>query len=289
MKYNRRSKTTLALPFSLYTVSDLHLETFNTQDEKALAASVADFIPATEVLVLAGDVGWPGTESWEEFLRICGKKHSLVVYVLGNHELWSKERTRATSWTPEEIELQCAKFNVVVLNNSSMEYRGVTFVGSTLWTPLLSIDGSRLADTQVAPMNDLRRITGFTPAVWRTLFKQSFSFLVSEMDFLQAAKKPCVIVTHHAPSFECIGDKYRGDEVNGCYASELLSNVFDLSFVKAWIFGHTHKTMRVAVGKRKNTLLCGHSARDVDYGFVLDEEHEEKGMLSTGPGSPCTV
>ena len=280
----------LNLPFSLYTVSDLHLEHFRTEDKKKLAESAASCIPDTEVLVLAGDIGWPGTEAWTSFLSICAAKHKLVVYVLGNHELWSKKDCTGRTWTPEEIEFRCAQLNIVVLNNSSIKYKNVTFIGSTLWTPLLSVEGVPLTQSQVSDINDFKNISGFNSVKdWRRRFQKSMESLLTELEFLKNKKQetgqdvPCIIVTHHAPSFQCISSVFHGDIINGCYASNVLESVFDLSFVKAWIFGHTHKTMRRAVGKRLDTLLIGHAAREENYKYMLKKEStHDLGMVSKG-------
>ena len=297
-KKRKMAQPMLDLPFSLYTVSDLHLEHFNTQDEESVAKAAAACIPKTEVLVLAGDIGWPGTKAWTSFLTICAEKHKLVIYVLGNHELWSKEsyglnNERTNTWTPEEISLCCSQFNtmnIIVLNNQSIEYKGVTFIGSTLWTPLLSRQGVPLAKKQVKPMNDLKRITGFNMTEWRRRFQRSMDYLLTKLECLEKKRQDmgqevrCIIVTHHAPAFECISDRFQKDILNGCYASEMLQGIFDITFVKAWIFGHTHKTMRKKVGLKRNTLLIGHAAREECYEYQLDKAAAaDLGMLCTGP------
>jgi predicted phosphohydrolase len=282
----------LDLPFSLYTVSDIHLEHIQPGDVKD-AAFYAAQIPEVDVIVLAGDIGWPGEESWTTFLDLCVAKADVVIYVPGNHEYWAEKPNAdihdPKTWTTEDMEEACATLGVFFLHNSTYEYEGVTFIGTTLWSPLLESGGEPVSDCVLNSMNDLRRIHGFSRTKWQNNFVTAWHFLLKELRGLtQEAKntggeRQAIVVTHHAPAFECITEDFVGDPLNGCYASNVLQDLFGLSVLKAWVFGHTHKTMHVQRKPKRGTpmLLHGHTARASFYESVLSRKTADDGFLSS--------
>lgn len=282
---------TLDLPFSLYTVSDIHLEHIAPYDDKDAAFCAAQ-IPEADVIVLAGDIGWPGEESWKTFLRLCVLKADVVLYVPGNHEYWSRKPNADVhdpeTWSSADMEKACADLGVTLLQNEAFEYKGVTFLGSTLWSPLLTPAGQPVRADVLSQMNDLSKIHRFSRTKWEKNFVTAWRFLLKELRRLvweaEHAKvdRPTIVVTHHAPAFECIADEFTGDPLNGCYASNVLQSLFGVSVLKAWVFGHTHKTMRTRLLPEHGTpmILHGHTGHASFYERILSRKTADQGFLS---------
>ena len=58
-----------------------------------------------------------------------------------------------------------------------------------------------------------------------------------------------VVITHHAPSFMSVNDRYKGDTLmNGGYASELGEFILDHENIKLWCHGHMHDPVDYMIG-----------------------------------------
>ena len=61
--------------------------------------------------------------------------------------------------------------------------------------------------------------------------------------------RKCVVVGHHAPSFQSIGEQYKNDTLmNGGYASDLSEFILDRPQIKLWTHGHMHQTFDYMIG-----------------------------------------
>ena len=236
------------LPFTLFVVSDLHLEFCKKPIEK-----YAKRIPETDVLILAGDIGSPNAKHFSKFLEICSKKHDLVIFVPGNHEYW-------VGMSDDEMEELCIKYNVIMLQNEILVYEGITFVGTTLWTSLKDpITNKQIDDNELLMMNDFHYIDWMDKEVWKQKHKTAITFLKENEN--------CIVITHHTPSQKCLPSEYDGDLLNGCYVTNL-DHLFEYPSLKAWIFGHTHKSM---CEKINGTILFGNSGRQPStYNYYAD-------------------
>jgi Icc-related predicted phosphoesterase len=67
--------------------------------------------------------------------------------------------------------------------------------------------------------------------------------------------KKCVVVGHHAPSFQSIGEQYKHDTLmNGGYASDLSEFILDRPQIKLWTHGHMHQTFDYMIGETR--VVC---------------------------------
>ncbi len=220
-------------------MSDLHLEFTNYQP--VTIPSVGE-----DLVILAGDIG-VGTEGVEWALKAFGDRQ--VIYVFGNHEFYgnrlpdlfnqSKELARGT--------------NVKILENEAFVFRGIRFLGCTLWTDFkLFGDAKQRICMQTADdcMNDfnciwmgppwgLRRLS---PKDVLTQHELSRNWLDGE---IRSSHEPCVVITHHGPSYSVCAAEYQNDLLTAAF----LSKADDLLRppVKAWIFGHTHQVLNFEI------------------------------------------
>ena len=141
--------------------SDLHLE-FGDLD--------FDNTDHADVLVLSGDIfvsrdlaqrdphGVMGPQyrsnRYHDFMQRCADRFPSVVLIAGNHEHYNGDFARTI---PHMKDVLGYLTNVHVLEKESVEIKGTTFVGATLWTDMNSNDPQTLSHVQ-RYMNDFRII-----------------------------------------------------------------------------------------------------------------------------------
>ena len=241
-------------------VDDLHLE-FGYQE-----------LPGGEVLILAGDIAEKRSISkalhstkpfphdvgdypcWDFFEVECAK-YEKVFYVLGNHEHYHNHLDK----TVDDIKSLLAGYNITVLEDDCEEYKGVLFVGSTLWTDCNRGDPMTFFSLK-SFMSDFKVITEhnkakdlyhkLTPEKTAEIHAKSkqYIFKIAELN----KDKPIVVITHHAPSFASVNEKYAGETtINGGYASELSDLILDHPQIKYWFHGHMHDPVDYMIGETR--------------------------------------
>lgn len=248
----------------LLILSDLHTE-------------FADFVPEAgvdfDVCVLAGDIATKGrTGAWAAN-TFAGKP---VVLVLGNHDYWGSNLTKAVA----QARADCESTQVRLLNNNSVVIDGVRFVGGTLWTDY------RLTGSRVLSMIDSQRVMVDHDRIRTATFNRvSAADLEREHERTRALLKmelaypfdgPTVVVTHHAPSVQCLAPRYQamlGNHINAAFASSLESLMSP--GVPLWIHGHVHNSIDMDI--KGTRILCnprGYAGvelnPDIDPAFVVE-------------------
>ena len=240
-------------------VSDLHLE-FGYHE-----------LPGGDVLLLAGDICeartlrkefhstrvlpyTPGKlNSYDFFYHECAK-YNKVFMVMGNHEHYHGRFDKTYLQLKEMLPA-----NVTLLEDEIEEYNGVVFMGATLWTDLNKGDGITAFHLKSA-MNDYKVVQNFYPAkalyykltpehTAETHFKtkQYFRLMLAEH-----RDKPFVVITHHAPSFASVNEKYiRDTTMNGGYASDLSEDILDNENIQVWVHGHMHDPVDYMIGSTR--------------------------------------
>ena len=240
-------------------ISDVHLEA------KPLT------LPGGDVLILSGDI----CES-RRLVRDCSEgrteqtdfrygnffkkecaKYRHVIYVLGNHEHYGTRFDK----THAEIA-SCIPENVKLLNRQSIEIDGIVFIGATMWTNYHKGNPMAMAEAQRC-MNDYKAIKyhdrannsyyNLTPQV---VLREHQDTMYDFGEMLKEHKdKPCVVVTHHAPSYLSIAPEYSNDYLlNGAYASDLSDLILDHEQIKVFTHGHTHTRFKYQIGD--TWVLC---------------------------------
>ncbi len=229
-------------------------------------AEFGDFvIPELEnekdiVVILAGDIGLiKKPYTYEDFIANTCDRFKRVIWILGNHELYGALFTTALAklWnaTLEHENLEVVEKETIVIDN-------VAFICATLWT---SMDNNNIMTMNEAKiwMNDYKYIrTGPESEPWRQklapLDTMADHMRAKEFIFPEIAKqkedgKRVMVVTHHLPSFLSIPDEFRGNSLNGAYASELFEDIMD-SQPNVWVHGHTHASMDYLIGDTR--VIC---------------------------------
>lgn len=252
-------------------VSDLHLEfvDINIKNDK-------DY----DVLILSGDIlvindlhdhpeekykhldiaalkwGQARAQLFRDFLKRCSFQFPHVVYVAGNHEFYHGEFHRGV----EHLREECAKFpNIYFLERDMQFIDGVLFVGGTLWTDMNKGDpmtlhaiGDMMNDFRVI-RNDEHGYTKLRPAHAMDRYRKTVEYIKQIVD--ANGDRKCVVVGHHAPSFQSIGEQYKHDTLmNGGYASDLSEVILDRPQIKLWTHGHMHQAFDYMIGETR--VVC---------------------------------
>ena len=229
-------------------ISDLHLEFGPLEIEPE----------AGDVLVLAGDIDIKGRVDW---MNSIASKSNHVIYVLGNHEFYHGAMNNVYKETRKRLV-----DNVHLLENESITIDDVTFHGATLWSDFLNGNPMSYLRCDQA-INDYRLIRAgdgkhrFKPQIAHSLHNISKVFLHSNV------KEGDVVVTHMAPSFLSVHERYKNDmNINGSYASDLSELILDTK-PELWFHGHVHTSFDYTVGNTR--ILCN------PRGYVGEELNSE--------------
>lgn len=241
-------------------VSDLHLDISGFQE-----------MPGGDVLILAGDIceakelgkefhstksldRKPGAFPCYDFFHYECAKYKKVFYVLGNHEHYRGRFDK----TKEFIQSMMPD-NVTVLEDEVVEYEGVMFMGSTLWTNLNN--GDSLTMYHIKQMMNDYRVIQFHDTVKNVYHKLppevTFKTHVHTMQYFREMlsihrDKPFVVITHHAPSFMSTPPRFKHEHtMNGGYASDLSEDILDNENIRVWVHGHMHDPVDYRIGETR--------------------------------------
>lgn len=225
----------------IQVVSDLHLDFY----ESSLEDEWKDIVePVTPYLCILGDTcEIKEIELFERFLTLISPFWEHILLLNGNHEYYGYDSKYNKKKLLEMQKKVLEKFeNVHFLDNDFIEFEGVRFIGSTLWSrvPKKAIDDVEWY------MNDYRSIyvgkKEVTVKETNKWHEQSVRYLYEK---ITESKLPVVVLTHHAPLMKGTSDpKYENSSdpdtklTNHGFATNLESLMKPNLFF--WGFGHTH-------------------------------------------------
>ncbi len=238
-------------------ISDIHLEFYKK------LSSLPQISVTSDILVLAGDIGYPTTTLYWEFLEQQSLRFKNIILITGNHEYYHtqnaiKQGKILDIHTMDELiasELNRRELkNIHFLNskNNSIVIDNICFIGNTLWSHIP--DGAIYEVSQ--RMNDYKNIfinndeygleTISTDDINKLHLEQKDDLVNTLLNITKSDSiNKVVIITHHLPSFQLINPKYQTSELkelNYAFASDILDTLDDdvKSKIDLWICGHTH-------------------------------------------------
>lgn len=215
-------------PFRFQLWSDLHLETSDMQLPEVYVAGAPN-------LLLAGDIGVPGSPMYLALLQKVAPKHENVFVITGNHEYHGSSLQAADA----AMQTMCASAgpNIFYLNNAAHDIPalGCRVVGTTLWSEVKEdqkmdvscfISDHRLIDSWGVASNNARHLL-------------NVHFLQTEISRAMHEGVRLVVMTHHAPLTSGV---CRLQQVGNAVSSAFQTDLSDLMGppIAVWCFGHTH-------------------------------------------------
>jgi predicted phosphohydrolase len=273
--------------------SDIHLE--------FLAGKHRNLIPTLPVkapiLALLGDIGYPNSTVYQEFLLHQADKFEHVLVIAGNHEYY-KQSVQAANRTIAEISKK--KENIHFLNRTSVQIGNVLFLGCTLWTNIpdekeeeiemvcndyrciyteqdaLATDSSETKltekednETEISGDGEqkTRRITAKDTKRWH---REELEWILGEVEKVKRDKPDLkvVVLTHHAPSkWRCL-EPFTRDRPHQFMTYTNLESHFGPPIV-VWAFGHTHWS--------SDNIINGTRVVSNQYGYITYGAFDGKG------------
>lgn len=236
--------------------SDLHLEIPANSDY----LKHNPIIPVADILVLAGDIGYVGHESYEShpFWDWASDNFQQVIVVSGNHEFYGGyDLANLYDGMPQGS----------IRKNVRWYYNSVVMIGDLelILTPLFShispdaetIVSSRLADFRYIKNNGEKlMVEGYNK-----LHADCRSFLGKALSRPKSGHR--IVVTHHVPSFRCIHPDFKGSILNSAFYNDL-DELIENSDIDYWIYGHSHRNVgRVMIG---DTAILSNQLGYVQFG-----------------------
>lgn len=252
------------MDYKIDICSDLHLEfgklhIDNVNEAKVLVLA-GDILVANHITIGSKEIDLK--ERYLEFFRRVSKIYEDVILIMGNHEHYYGDISESYYIIKEFLETN--KFNNVhLLDNESVEIKGVEFFGSTLWTDINKSDPLSISTARFV-MCDYRAITNkksgcdvyydklFSPHAAINIHEESISKL---NNFLSTqSNKKRVIITHHLPCKLSIPDRFSNEiSLNGSYYSDLSDIILD-NKIDLWVHGHTHDFCDYILGETR--VVC---------------------------------
>lgn len=269
----------------VFYMSDLHLDCLWSFFGSSIHPKLFDMLPTqnttSDILLICGDVANNDTKvlsyAGESWLKVVSGMFRDIVMTHGNHSFYLTEFDNMEAKFDKLLAEQDIT-NVHVLRDSSWldAVTGVLFVGGTLWSSFDSQNPLSMVDAYI--MNDYKYIRNkhyskITPQ--DTLAKHLATVKYLKTMLQRNKDKNTVVVTHHLPSFQLITEQYRGEALNGCYASSLDGMIIDNSQISHWIAGHTHISNNLYIGDTRCVINpFGYSGENKQFNrnayFVVD-------------------
>ena len=219
-----------------------------------------------DVLILAGDIVMlkdldkqsERGDTARNFFQRVSTQFPRTLYVMGNHEHYSGDFAKG----PERFRSFCAAnhiTNITLLDKESVEIDGYNFHGGTLWTDFNDMDTFTMHNAATA-MNDYHGVKNSDDtASWKFLPKHALrdhqkmrNYLQACMDTYREAGRTdnrVVVITHHAPSFNSVHEKYAHDTLmNGNFYTNMDAFILANPQIQLWIHGHMHDPFDYGLG-----------------------------------------
>lgn len=247
----------------IHIISDLHLEFGNFPDINEWGG---------EVLCMCGDIVQisPLNPAHAEFLGNLFKKYQKVFWVWGNHE-WYRSFKHPSAQSRIEATFHTFGFHhLKILDNAFEDMGGFRFIGSTLWT---SFEGQDLEATQKNKqaaqecMADFSHIMLPDESPW-TPDRCAMEHALSRQ-FIETALNthlPCVVLTHHLPTYDLVPLRFLASELNPAFATNLEHLMGKNPLI--WACGHVHNQKTVVINR---TRCIVHA-----YGYPGEFPHQER-------------
>lgn len=239
-------------------ISDLHLELMPDYGERFIDTLASDGV---DVAVLAGDIV-TAQRGLEPLARLARKLPELV-YVAGNHEHWGYDCLD----TAGAIRRACeAHRNLHFLDRDVVTIAGQRFVGCSLWYSLEDPESQEA----IAYFPDGTEIHNFLPDWPDRENRLCREFLADNV------RQGDVVVTHQAPSFRSVSERFAGSFTNRFFVSPM-DELIVAARPALWIHGHMHGSFDYVLGETR--VVCNPKGYTFEDGTIENADGFEPGKV----------
>lgn len=245
--------------------SDIHL------DHRFSAVDNSFYPGKGDILILAGDIlavryfktNGDMNAYYKEFLQVCSNNFEHVLYVIGNHEAYGYNYEGAFNTLKKNVPS-----NFHILENETLKIGDWNFIGSTFWTNFRNENPIEMMEAECM-MNDYKLIR--IGSNYRKLratdvvkfYNNSRDYLLSQLETL---KDNVFVITHHAPSYRSIHERFKSSACNSAYCNNLDGMIENHPQIKYWVHGHVHSPFNYMI--EQCNVICnpvGYPREDVVY------------------------
>jgi predicted phosphohydrolase len=231
----------------IFTLSDLHVdvrpftETFEGHND--------------DIVIIPGDICPINHYRFESTIRNICNNVKYLLFVPGNHEYYNCDIVKDSNIL---CKLEEKISNFIILNNKTITLNNIKFIGSTMWTDMNKRNPLSMHACKYH-MNDFWIIKNnnktFTPESSVDLHEEAITFIEEEIlnTIYLSNDQDIIVITHHAPSYQSVIEKYKEDIVNPAFASELSEMILKYK-IKYWIHGHMHSKLDYMIGETR--VIC---------------------------------
>jgi len=265
-------------------ISDIHLETRNNKKDFE-----SYLIPNAPYLALCGDIGYPHSQTFKDFIDYCSKNWLQVFYVTGNHDYYNKIYTRwkySPPYSMKQIEEYIEELfksytNVYYLQKKRFDIPNTQYsiLGCTLWT---NIQKDKYVDV-IHSLNDINYIcvgdnSRLSPNTINELHKEHSKWLLLELEYLESIGRKAIVLTHHLPTKILISEEYSNDSRNYLFYTEMPEYIYHPA-LQTWICGHSHSNKRILLKNNVELMMnCKGYSKEIIKNFnpsCIYEIHEK--------------
>jgi predicted phosphohydrolase len=201
-------------------LSDIHLEFYEDINPLMIQIQCKE-----NILILAGDIGNPFLPNYEYFLSFISNTFEKTFIISGNHEYYYNNIEE----TNNKIKNIIDKFdNITFLLNSFEDYKGIRWIGTTLWT--------HIKNPQYT-ISDISKIPNLTVDKYNEMHFECVKFLEDTINDI-----PCIIISHHLPMYSLTAEQYKNSLYRQWFNADLDNLIKNnKSVIKAFFYGHTHQ------------------------------------------------
>jgi len=215
---------------NIQVISDIHMNVRRDEPFEWFVRPVAD------VLVIAGDF-YPikylddAPPRVADFIKYLQDGWKQVIWVPGNHDY------KGMVYRDIRMDRMNESLgNVTIAHNATVDFDGVRFVCTTLWTRIPPQHEMKVKNY----LHDFNEIGNFNPFHYNKLNATCTEWLRWAVDDLDYRRQKFVVVTHHLPMWNLVSDPYRNmDETYG-FANTDIDDLVEKYGMAAWVYGHSH-------------------------------------------------
>lgn len=256
-------------------MSDLHLEFFDRPrygvPEQPCWEPTPNDQDKDTVLLLAGDIH-VGTAAWPWIKKMC-KRYKEVVYILGNHEFYTKKYNETINqWRELQLDPEYAETFTFLHNDCYINFDdGFRIFGATLWTrvtdPFMIWRGAQIMNDYNVIIDDRYGLKTLTVDDTNQYHTETIELLEKFLN--QRFDGKTIVMTHHLPHELCVHKQFENSPLNDYFRTDLdwLINKYDIDY---WVHGHTHNNVDIHVGKTR--ILCNPRGY---HGVALNRDFNE--------------
>lgn len=194
-----------------------------------------------DLLILAGDIGCP----YRSKSYLMDEIDKPYIYISGNHEHYNYRYSDVIS------DIFSDDFGG--MEKSSVDFQGNTYHACCLWTDLSNPLDLLMYENGLNDCNQIKEWSGNKANIE---FQKSLQFLQDNV------KKGDIVITHHAPSFQSVNERWKGNLLNPSFTSNLDAFILE-SKPKLWIHGHMHDSCDYMLGETR--VICNPSGYSHEY------------------------